>query len=122
MTTKRVWIGRIMTALAVLPYFPSAIMKFMAGPEVLLGVNHLGWQASSLTMLGTLELLCTVVYLIPRTAVLGAILLTGYLGGAISTHLRLGEPVFMQITLGLLTWGALTLREPRLRSLLPLRR
>ena len=72
--------------------------------------------------LGILELACTIVYVIPRTAVLGAILLTGYLGGAIATHVRIGEPFLPVILMGVLIWGGLFLRDPRLRALMPLRR
>lgn len=71
--------------------------------------------------LGILEVACVVVYLIPRTAVLGAILLTGYLGGAVATHLRVGDPCFGPILLGVVLWGGLFLRDPRLRTLIPLR-
>jgi len=71
--------------------------------------------------LGILELACAVIYLIPRLSVLGAILLTGYIGGTILTHWRVGEMVYMQITLGILAWLGLYLREERLRALIPLR-
>jgi DoxX-like protein len=71
--------------------------------------------------LGIVELACTVIYIIPRTSVLGAILLTGYLGGAVATHLRIGEPYFMPIIFGVLVWGGLFLRDERLRALIPLR-
>ena len=72
--------------------------------------------------LGILELLCVVVYLVPNTAILGAVLLTGYMGGAILAHLRIGESILFQIALGLVIWLGLYLREPRLRELLPLRK
>ena len=72
--------------------------------------------------LGILEVACTVIYLIPRTAVLGAILLTGYLGGATATHVRIGEPWFMPVLLGVVVWLGIYLRDPRLRALIPLRR
>ena len=97
-------------------------MKFTTHPELLRGMAHLGLPESLAKPLGLLELLCVVVYLIPGTSVLGAILFTGYVGGAILTHLRIGEPVFIQIALGVLIWLGLYLREPRLRELLPLRR
>jgi hypothetical protein len=85
-------------------------------------MNHLGLPASLIVPLGVIELSCIIIYLIPMTAVLGAILFTGYLGGAILTHLRIGEPVYMQIGLGVLIWLGLWLRDPRLRALLPIRR
>jgi len=72
--------------------------------------------------LGILELACTIIYAIPRTAVLGAILLTGYLGGAILTHLRIGDPFWNPIIPGVLVWLGLYLRDPRLRALAPLRK
>jgi hypothetical protein len=71
--------------------------------------------------LGILELICAVIYVIPRTSMLGAILLTGYLGGAIATHVRVGEQFIMPAVLGVLIWGGLYLRDYRLRALLPLR-
>ncbi len=100
----------------------SAAMKFAGTQQVVEGFEHLGWPASRATMLGVLELTCTLLFLIPRTAVLGAILIAGYMGGAIATHLRMGEPVFVQAGVGVVMWLGLYLREPRLHSLLPLRR
>ena len=119
---KIVWAGWAVTVIAAFPFVPSAIMKLMARPEVIEGMGHLGLPAFLITPLGILEAFCAAVYLIPMTTILGAILLTGYIGGAILTHLRVGESVFMQVTLGLLIWLGLYLREPRLRELLPLRR
>lgn len=119
---KVIWAGRTATVIAALPFVPSAIMKLMEHPKVFEGMNHLGLPESLITPLGILELLCVVVYLIPMTTILGAILLTGYIGGAILTHLRIGEAVYFQIALGLLIWLGPYLREPRLRELLPLRR
>ena len=84
--------------------------------------NHLGWPDSMVTVIAILEVICVVLYLIPLVSVLGAILLTGYIGGAISTHLRIGEPVVMQVVFGVLIWGGLYLREPRLREILPIRK
>jgi hypothetical protein len=86
---------------------------------------HLGWSLSLLPVLGIVLLVCTALYVIPITSVLGAILLTGYLGGAVATHLRGGDPLFSHVLfptyLGVLLWGGLYLREPRLRALIPLR-
>lgn len=81
----------------------------------------MGLPASLRVPLGILEFSCVAIYLIPATAVTGAILLTGYIGGAIVTHLRIGEPVYMQIALGILVWLGLYLRESRLKALIPLR-
>jgi hypothetical protein len=100
----------------------SATMKFMKPPEVVEGFEHLGWPVESALGLGILELSCVAVYLISRTSVLGAILMTGYLGGAIATHIRIGEfMIATQIALGVLVWLGLYLREPRLRALIPFR-
>jgi hypothetical protein len=119
---KLIWIGRIVSGLAVLPFVPSGVMKLLHHPDVIKGITHLGLPESLITPLGILELTCVGIYLIPKTAVLGSILLTGYVGGAILAHLRIGEPVFLQITLGVLVWLGLYLRERRLREILPLRK
>lgn len=118
---KMLWAGRIMSVLPVLMLLFSGVMKLMKPAPVVEGFAHLGYPASLALGLGIIELTCAVVYVIPRTSVLGAILLTGYLGGATATHLRIGEPFFMPIILGMLVWGGLYLRDDRLRSLLPLR-
>ena len=119
---KALWAGYIMSALPLLLLLPSAAMKLAKPAIVVEGFNHLGLPESLALGLGILELACTVLYVIPRTSVLGAILLTGYLGGAILTHLRVGEAFFAQIVLGVLIWGGLFLRDGRLRALIPLRR
>ena len=119
---KWLWIGRIMSALPVLMLIMSGIMKLVQPAFVLEGFKHLGLPENLVLGLGILELACTAIYVIPRTSVLGAILLTGYLGGAILTHLRIGEPIFIQIIFGVLIWGGLYLRDPRLRALIPSRR
>jgi hypothetical protein len=97
-------------------------MKLLQHPEVVKGMTHLQLPESMILPLGILELLCVVAYAVPRTAVLGAILLTGYVGGAMLAHLRIGEPVYMLVALGVFLWLGLFLREPRLRELLPLRK
>jgi hypothetical protein len=117
-----VWVGYIMGALPALMLLMSALMKFVKPPPVVEGFAHLGLPDSLALGLGILELICTVIYLVPRTSVLGAILLTGYLGGATVTHLRVGDPFFMPVLLGMLIWGGLFLRDPGLRTLIPLRR
>jgi hypothetical protein len=119
---KERWAGIIMSALPVLMLLMSAVMKFLKPQAVVEGFAHLGYPASTALTLGILEFGCTVVYLIPRTSILGAILLTGYLGGATASHLRVGESVLGPVILGVLVWGGLFLREPRLRALFPLRR
>ena len=119
---KVVWVGRGISVLVSLGFVVSAIMKLVGGAEVKEGIAHLGLRASMLTPLSILELACAVVYLIPATAVLGAILLTGYIGGAICTHWRVGDPFFIQVALGLFVWLGIYLREDRLKALLPVRR
>ncbi len=121
MQMKLTWGGRAISGLLALLFTMSAAMKLLGGPEMTEGFAHMGLPASLRIPLGILELGCVVIYAVPATAVVGAILLTGYLGGAIVTHLRIGEPVVFQITLGLLVWLGLYLRESRLKSLIPLR-
>lgn len=122
MSRPAIWTGRGISILVSLLFLMSAFMKFRGGPEVVQGMAHLGLPESMILPLAVLELACTVTYLIPVTAVLGAILLTGYLGGAICTHWRVGDPFYMQIGLGILVWLGLHLRESRLRQLIPVRR
>jgi len=117
------WIGRILSTLAVLMLLFSASAKFFHPPGVLEGFDHLGWPRHMALTLGIIEVTCAIIYAIPVTSVPGAILLTGYLGGAIATHLRIGEPQLVTgVILGIVIWLGLFLREPRFRSLIPLRR
>ena len=118
---KALWASYIMSALPVLMLLMSAAMKLIKPPFVVEGFKHLGLPENLATGLGILELACTIIYVIPRTSVVGAILLTGYLGGAILTHLRVGEPFFIQFGFGVVIWGGLYLRDPRLRKLISLR-
>jgi len=116
------WTGRILSALPVLIMVFSAAGKLVRPPAVLEGMSKLGWPESTLLVLVVLELGSVLVYLIPRTAVLGAILMTGYLGGAIATHVRIGDPGWpTALILGIFVWAGLYLRDERLRALLPLR-
>ena len=119
---KKAKIGFVMSVLAVLPFVPSAIMKFTGSPQLVEGWNHFAWPANMVIPIAIIEAASVVLYLIPRFSVLGAILLTGYLGGAMATHLRLGEPVVMHVILGILVWGGLYLRDARLRELIPFRK
>jgi hypothetical protein len=112
----------VITALVSAVFLFSAAMKLVGGPAVTEGMAHLGLPASLIVPLAILEAACTVVYLVPITSMLGAILLTGYLGGAICTHWRVGDPFFIQIALGIVVWIGVYLREDRLRALIPLRR
>jgi len=118
---KLVWIGRGLSILSSIAFLLSGVMKLKGGPDVLKGFDHLGLPESMMLPLAILELSCVVVYLVSPTAALGAVLLTGYIGGAILTHWRVGDPFYVQVVLGLLIWLGLYLREDRLRGLLPLR-
>jgi hypothetical protein len=119
---KMVWAGRVLSALPVLMLLMSAVMKFIKPEDVVKGFAQLGWDESLSLALGIVELTCTILYVIPRTSVLGAILVTGYLGGATATHVRIGDPFIIPIALGVLVWLGLFLRDQRLRALIPLRR
>ncbi len=119
----QLWVGRVLSALPVLGLLMSASMKVAGKPEATeMFVSKLGYQATLLPKLAVLELVCTILYVIPQTAVLGAVLLTGYLGGAVATHVRVGEPFMAPVLLGVMLWAGLFLRDPRIRALLPLRR
>ena len=119
---KVVWVGRGISVLVSLIFMLSAVIKLVGGAEVKQGIAQLGLPESMLTPLSILELACAVVYLIPATSVLGAILLTGYIGGAICTHWRVGDLFFIQAALGIFVWLGIYLREERLKALLPVRR
>jgi len=116
------WTGRILSAIPVLMMVMSAAMKFAHGPQVVEGMSKFGYPESIILVLGVLEIGSVLIYLIPRTAVLGAILMTGFLGGAIATHVRIGDPGWpTALILGIFVWAGLYLRDERLRALLPLR-
>ena len=119
---KMTWTGRIITALLAPLFLMGVVMSLTKNPQAVEGLAKYGWPASALTTIALLELGSLVLYLIPQTSVLGAILLTGYLGGAVATHLRASEPVLFPVLIGVLVWLGLWLREPRLRELLPMRK
>jgi DoxX-like family len=121
MRDKLVWVGRTISGLLSLLLAVSSVMKLMGGADVMEGMAHLGLPTSLVIPLGILEISCVAMYVVPATSIMGAILLTGYFGGAILAHLRIGEPIFMQIALGVGIWLGLYLREHRLRQLIPLR-
>jgi hypothetical protein len=118
---KMLWAGYIMSALPVLLLLMSAVMKFMKPAQIVQGFGHYGYPESLIVPLGIVEMACTVIYVIPRTSVLGAILLTGYLGGATATVVRMGDSFIMPVLVGVLVWGGLFLRDARVRALIPLR-
>jgi hypothetical protein len=118
------WTGRVLSALPTLFLVFDGAMKLVQPEPVVKATVGLGYPVSVLTGLGIVLLTCTLLYLLPRTAVLGAILLTGYLGGAVASHVRVGEgwfPTLFPAIFGALLWGGLYLRDSRLRQLLPLR-
>ena len=120
-----IWAGRIISALAILFLTFDSIIKVLNLAPAVEATTQLGYPASLVIGLGLLELACLIVYVIPRTSVLGAILLTGYLGGAIATQVRAGSPLFsvvFPLIISALIWGGLFLRDERLRALIPLRK
>ncbi len=118
---RRFWTGHVLSAFALFFLISGGITKVLQLPVAVEGTIQLGYPGDSLITLGVLELACVLLYLIPRTSLLGAIITTGYLGGAIATHVRIENPLFTHILfpvyLGLLIWGGLYLRDGRLRSL-----
>lgn len=124
---KTIWSGRVLSGLVVAFLLFDGAIKLLPAQVVLDTIKELGWpnDIGTARLLGFLTLASTLLYAIPRTSVLGAILLTGYLGGAVATHVRIGSPLFTHILfgvyLGILLWGGLWLRDPRVRALLPLR-
>jgi hypothetical protein len=116
------WTGRVLTGIVVLFLVFDTFIKFSGAKEAVEGTTQLGWQPHHLPILGAIEVVCLVLYLIPRTAPLGAVLWTGYLGGAIATHLRLDNPLFSHILfptyVAALIWGGLYLRDARVRAVL----
>jgi len=117
------WIGRVLTCLPALLLLFSGAMKLMPiSPEISKEFDRLGWPTSLALPLAIVEITSTLLYLLPPTSVLGAILLTGYMGGAIATHVRIGDPFYLQAAIGVVVWLGLYLRCRRLRAILPLRR
>jgi hypothetical protein len=121
-STRAIWIGRILSGIAVLFLTFDTLIKFSGAKEAVEGTTQLGWQPHHLPILGAIELVCLMLYLVPRTAPLGALLWTGYLGGAIATHLRIDNPLFTHILfptyVAALIWGGLYLRDARVRNVL----
>ena len=120
----RVWTARILAGWVVLFLLFDAVIHILKIAPVVQAFSQLGYPLSTAVGLGVVEIVCVVLYVVPRTSVLGAILLTGYLGGATATQLRIGAPAFpllFPVIVGVLIWGALLLRDGRLRALLPLR-
>jgi hypothetical protein len=120
-----IWAGRTMSALAILFLAFDCIIKLLNLAPAVEATTQLGYPANLVAVIGALQLICLVVYLIPRTAVLGAILLTGYLGGAIATQIRVESSLFsiiFPVIFAALLWGGIFVRDERLRALIPLRK
>jgi hypothetical protein len=122
----RLWTGRVFSILPALFLLLDGIMKLMRPEIVVKTTIQIGYTEDIIVPLGIVLLVCTILYLIPQTSVLGAILLTGYLGGAVATNARIGSPLFSHILfpayIGVLIWGGLFLRDPRVSTLIPFRR
>jgi hypothetical protein len=123
MTRFQLWSGRVLSALAVLFLLFDMSLHLLRPPFVIAGTKQIGFPVATILPLGIIQLVCLILYLIPRTSVLGAILWTGYLGGAVATHVRVSDPLFSHILfptyIAALLWGGLWLREQRLRALFP---
>jgi len=121
MKSTKVWSGRVISALPIVFLAFDGVIKLMNIAPVTESFVKLGYRPSVALAIGTLEIICLLVYLVPRTAIVGAVLLTGYLGGAIATHVRVGDPllthVFFPLYVATLLWLGLLLRDERLRAL-----
>ena len=122
---RALWAGWILSGIPILFLSMDAVGKFVKPEPVVTGTIALGYSESVILPLGIVLLISTILYAVPQTAVLGAILLTGYLGGAVATHVRIGNPVFTHmlfpVYLGIMIWLGLYLRDLRLRTLIPFR-
>src|SRR5574342_21156 len=119
-----VWTGRIVSVAPVLIILMSSRWKLTSNPWYVQEWGRIGWKAPDLPFIASLQLGAILLYVIPRTSVLGAVILTGYLGGAIATYVRIGElyPPLVPLTTAMLAWLGIWLRDERLRALLPFRR
>ncbi|QQS31795.1 MAG: DoxX family protein [Acidobacteriota bacterium] len=116
------WGGLALSIIPSLMLTLSGVMKFVQPTGFEEGLALMGYRADQMYALGVVELLCVAIYWIPRTSVVGAILLTGYMGGAIATHYRVGDLFIIQVLIGMAFWGGLYLRNERLRELIPFKR
>ena len=118
------WAGRIMSAIVVIALAADGAIQLFAPAQVASMLQETGFAMDLTRVVGPIILVCAILYAIPATAVLGAILVTGFLGGAICAHVRIGElgspPEIVSVALGAMTWGGLYLRDPRIRAILPL--
>ncbi|MGA7118481.1 MAG: DoxX family protein [Polyangiaceae bacterium] len=116
--TAKTWTARLLGSLLVLFLLVDGTGKVLRLAPYVEGTARVGYAASCLVPLGLVLIACTILYVVPRTAVLGAVLLTGYLGGATATHVRMGEPFFFPVVFGVLLWACLYVRDARVRTLL----
>ena len=122
LSNKSLWAGRVISALVVIFLLFDAAVKLLKLPVAMEGTTRLGYPAGVVFPLGIVLLACVALYVIPRTSVLGAILLTGYFGGATATNVRVQNPwILFPVVIGVLVWAGLYLRDDRLRQLIPLR-
>ena len=125
-STRRIWTGRVLTGLGALFMLFDGVIHILKITPVVDAFAQLGFPLGTSRALGVIEIICVAIYLLPSTSVLGAILLTGYLGGAIATQVRVGAPLFsttlFPIYVALFLWGGLYFRDERVRNLIPLRR
>lgn len=121
-STGAKWGGLALSIIPSLLLTMSGVMKFIQPSGFDEGLALMGYRPDQMYALGVVELLCVAIYWVPRTSVLGAILLTGYMGGAIATHYRVGDLFIIQILIGMAFWGGLYLRYPRIRELIPINR
>jgi hypothetical protein len=119
---SRLWTGRTLTTLAAAFLLFDGVMKLVKPPVVVKATLELGYPESSIVGIGVLLLVCTLIHLIPRASILGAVLLTGYLGGAVASNVRIGNPLFSHVLfpvyIAAMVWGGLYLRDTRLRTLI----
>ena len=121
----KIWAGRVLTGLSAAFLLLDGGMKLVKARVSVEGTVQLGYPESAVAPIGAVLILCTLIYLVPRTAALGAILLTGYLGGAVATNLRIGAPLFAQVLFpvyfGVMVWGGLYWRDAKVSTLIPIR-
>ncbi|SHG73110.1 DoxX-like family protein [Fodinibius roseus] len=123
---SRLWTARVMGGLVILFMLMDSIFKFIQPEEVVQGTLELGYAEHHIAIIGALGLLSVLLYAFPRTSLLGAVLLTGYWGGAVATHVRIDDPLFthtlVPVYMAVLAWGSLWLRDERIRNLIPYKR
>jgi hypothetical protein len=120
---KTLWAGRVVSAIPVLMLLMSGTFKLVGGAQMAKDWASFGYPLGALVPIGVTEIACALLFALPRTSILGAVLVTGYLGGAVATHVRVSDAMFAApAILGAVAWLGLYLRDPRLRALLPLRR